>query len=64
MRIKRNIHLTIKNFSSCETCMISMNRFQRMEGWHRRCLNAARTREKAFPDSEPEQLYEENRSDY
>jgi hypothetical protein len=27
-RIKRNIHGTIKNFSSCKTCMISVKRFQ------------------------------------
>ena len=63
-RIKRNIHLTVKNFSSCKTCMIPMKRFQRTAGWHRRCLNAARTREMRFPVTEPEQPYEENRSDY
>jgi hypothetical protein len=33
-------------------------------GWHPRCLNAARTREMRFPVTEPEQPYEENRSDY
>jgi hypothetical protein len=62
-RIKRNIHRTIKNFSSCKTCMISMKRFQQVEDWHFRCLKAARTREKEFPEAEPDQLYEENRSD-
>jgi len=63
-RIKRNIHCTNQNFSSCKTCMIWMNWFQHADGWHRRCLNAARTREMRFPVTEPEQLYEENRSDY
>ena len=32
-----------------------MKRFQRLGGWHFRCLNGDRTREKAFPDSEPDQ---------
>lgn len=63
-RIKRNIHLMLKNFSSCKTCMISMKRFQCVPCWHRRCLNAARTREMQFPVTEPDSLYEENRSDY
>ena len=62
--IKINIHQMIKNFSTCKTCMISMNHLQVARPWHRRCLNPARTREMRFPVTEPEQLYEENRSDY
>jgi len=54
MGIKRNIHQTVKNFSSCKTCMISMKRIQHVRHWHCRCLNAARTPGKRhFPTPNP-----------